>query len=154
MKQHFDKNPSARIPEMEFLTAINWLEAAKLVEIIGMNRKDDGRRFDELGSMVGQIKQYAKQEFANNMSYALRRFIEANAGELPIQPTQLKPYFLVAVGDDVLERYELLYSGNVKDLSKHARNCALISEKKSVADTSTQTMMRIGEVTFSNLTSY
>jgi RNA polymerase sigma factor (sigma-70 family) len=158
LKQHFDQNPGDRIPEMQSLDELHWLEAAKiseLSEVVGVARaqKDDAR-YDALGSAVGAIKEVAKETFANKMVNALRKFIEANAGELPTQVTQLKPYFIGPVGDDVLERYEMLHSGNVKDVAEYDRKCALISEKKSVADTSTQMMIQIGDASFRNLSSY
>lgn len=156
LKKYFDQNPGARIPEMQFLRELQWLEAAKVSEVVSAGQKQklkNGEHYnDDLGE--GQIKELAKEEFAKSMSSALRKFIEANAGELPTQPMKLKTYFTAPVGDDVLERYEMLYSGNVKNISNYARNCALISEKKSVAETSTQMMIQIGEVTFSNLSSY
>src|SRR5262249_16135748 len=109
---------------------------------------------ERIAGAVEQVKQVAKVTFANHLSAALRRFIEANAGDLPSQLDQLRPFFSVPVSDEVLARYEMLRTGNVKDVPEYNRKCALVSEKKYAADASGGTMIQIGEGTFRNLSSY
>ena len=78
------------------------------------------------------------------MKDALNRFVEANSGKLPTDIAQLKPFFPIAVEDAVLQRYELLRSGNVKDVAETDRFFRLVGEKRFAPVGSGRPMIQIG----------
>lgn len=159
LQRRVEKMPDASIPEFQFLRDVDWLDVAR--RSYARLEKDDGTFIDakpesdeSMAGAVFQLRVFAKDQFALQMSAALKKFIEADAGELPTQLAQLKPFFTVPVGDDVLERYEMMRSGNVNDLPEHEREWRLVSEKKSAADGSDQSMIQIGAVSYGRLSSY
>ena len=60
----------------------------------------------------------------------LDKFIQENNGQLPNDPIQLKPYFAVPVDELTLQRYQMLHTGNIKDLPKDT--IWMMSEKARV----------------------
>ena len=145
LRRRIEKMPDAQIPESQFLRDTDWLEVARRPHL------------DTDAGMAGaaeQLRSYAKNEFARLMVAALKNFIETNGGELPTQVAQLKSFFPVAVPDELLERYKMLHSGNVKDVPEYDRKNRLVTERKSAADGSDHTMMRMGTVSWSRLAAY
>jgi hypothetical protein len=148
LKNYVKETPGCRIPEFQFLDETDWFMAIEV--------SDDPWRTDVdiKRGMIPNLTERAKEHFAGVMINALRKYLEVNGGQLPNQLAELKPFLPVSVGDDVLDRYELLHSGNVKDLTEHDRRFSLVSEKKAAADSSTQMMMRMGDTSFATLASY
>ena len=76
-----------------------------------------------------------------SISSALDEYIRANNGQLPTNVSQLNPYFAYknaqvpdvnpATMDAILQRYQMLRTGNVSDLQPGAM---LLSEKTPVDD--------------------
>jgi hypothetical protein len=160
LQRRVEKMPDASIPEFQFLRDVDWLDVARHSSYARLE-KDDGTFIDlkpesdeSMAGAVVQLRVWAKHEFALQMSAALKKFIDAEGGRLPAQLAELKPFFSVPVGDDVLERYEMMRSGNVNDLPKHDREWRLVSEKKSAADSSDQSMIQIGAESYGRLSSY
>ncbi len=50
------------------------------------------------------------------MEGALEKYVQANQGRLPTDPSQLKEYCDTPVDDTVFARYKLLHTGNMSDL--------------------------------------
>ncbi len=147
-KNFIKETPGCQIPEYQFLDETDWFMA---IEVSNNAWRTD---VDIKRNVVPNLTERAKEHFAGVMINALREFLAENGGQLPTQLAELKPFFKVPVGNEVLDRYELLHSGNVKDLPEYNRKNALVSEKKSVADSSTQVMMQMGDTSFRNLTSF
>ena len=55
------------------------------------------------------------------MQQALRQFVDANAGALPADLSQLQPYFAAPVDPALLARYQLTQTGNLSDFGKDQR---------------------------------
>jgi hypothetical protein len=70
---------------------------------------------------------------------ALQEYINANNGLLPADVSQLRPYFQSPVDDAILERYQLLHTGKLSDVSPEEW---LVAEKAPV-DTDYDTRLRV-----------
>jgi RNA polymerase sigma factor (sigma-70 family) len=133
--QRVGQMPEAKIPEFQFLTPGDWLDVAKDAAL------DTDTDVRNAVLMLGGL---AKDQFAKLMRSALNGFLEAHQGELPIEIDQLKPFFPVSVEDGVLQRYQLLRSGNIDDISESDRMFGLVSEKPFAPVGSGRPLVKIG----------
>jgi RNA polymerase sigma factor (sigma-70 family) len=125
INRQFEKMPDKKIPEMKFLTDVDWLTATKEA------------KFDSEAGVrktLSRIRDLAKNRMP--IAQALSNFIQEHGGQLPSEMSQLKPYFKSALGtaDDavveaILGRYKLLHSGKLSDLPQGAW---VIAEKAPV----------------------
>ncbi len=109
LNQYLEGMPDKKIPELHFLSESDWLTVAKDANL----QTDAGIR-----QALSKLRSLAKSRFGMYAAHALDKFIEANRGELPSAPIQLKSLFEVTVSDDVLRRYRMLHTGNVSELPK------------------------------------
>ena len=133
--QRVEQSPEPKIPEFQFLTPRDWLDVAK-----DANLDTDA----DVRNAVRMLEGPAKNAFATLMRVALNGFVEAHNGELPSEISQLRPFFPVPVKDDVLQRYELLHSGNVKNMAEVDRSFALVSEKRFASTVRGERLVQIG----------
>jgi len=99
--------PEKRIPELEWLTLTDWLDAVKDADL----ESEAGVR-----KALSRLRRLAKNRLYPVWQAAFRAYLDNNAGQLPGDLTQLKPYFATAVHDSILERYQLLSSGSASNL--------------------------------------
>ncbi|HZQ47838.1 MAG TPA: hypothetical protein VFC07_12540, partial [Verrucomicrobiae bacterium] len=123
LKQRLEQNPNEGIPELQYLTAQDWLRGASY----GADLKTD----DDLDRALSQLRRDAKRTFANSIGEALANYIAGNNGQLPGDISQLAPYFNPPIDGTILQRYELLRTGN---LSSIPNNEPVIAEKSPVDD--------------------
>jgi len=83
LKEHLEQTPAAWIPELQFLTDDDWLNAAKKE----LNTDEDMRR------AMGNLRATGEGEFAPKIQNALEGYLQNNDGEFPSSLTLLKPYF-------------------------------------------------------------
>ena len=57
----------------------------------------------------------AKLKFGSLLGPALLKYVEANNGDLPTDVLQLKPFFGEPVDDALLQRYEIVATGNTTE---------------------------------------
>ena len=138
LKQLLAKMPEKSIPELQYLGPQAWMDRANLADI----ETDAG-----IAKVLSELRHDAKEVFAAlGIIPALRGYAAANGGQLPTDISQLKPYFFnVGVSDDVLQRYQIVKTGNVNDL--HPGD-VLIAEKAPV-DEQNDTLFAIGLNTWS-----
>ena len=148
LKKYATETPGCLIPESQFCDEYDWFIA------IQMTQDRELKTDVDMKNAMMNVTERAKVQFSYIMTDALRKYLEANGSQLPSQLSDLRPFFRVPVGDNVLERYELLRTGNVKDLSEYDRKCGIVSEKKSVANEGNLGMMQIGAASYRNLSSY
>jgi hypothetical protein len=75
------------------------------------------------------MRRDAKRTFANSMGAALANYIAGNNGQLPGDISQLTPYFNPPIDGTILQRYQLLQTGNLSDIPNGE---PLITEKAPV----------------------
>jgi hypothetical protein len=100
LKQWLGEHPGEKIPELQFLTDQDWLDAAPAAE--------DG--FDAAMSL---LRANAGMRVTNRFFGALRRYGSDHDGQFPAEVAQLKPYLDPPVDDDILDRYVILPSTNL-----------------------------------------
>jgi RNA polymerase sigma factor (sigma-70 family) len=123
MKQWLEQNPNDNIPELQYLTAQEWLR--------GASYSRDWQTDDDFDRALSQLRRDAKRTFANSIGDALANYIAGNNGQLPGDISQLGSYFNPPVDETILQRYQLLQTGNLSDIPN---NEPLIAEKAPVDD--------------------
>jgi hypothetical protein len=137
LKHLLDRMPEKNIPEVQFLGAQLFLAKAEDANL----ETDAG-----VAKAFCELRYEAKTFFTIvGMIPALRGYAAANSGQLPTDISQLKPYSVVGMSDDVLQRYQIVKTGNVNDL--HPGD-VLIAEKAPV-DEQNDTLFAIGLNTWS-----
>jgi RNA polymerase sigma factor (sigma-70 family) len=98
IKERLQQTPGAAIPEFQFLTDQDWLNAAK----DNLNSDEDYRR------ALGNLRSMAETTFiTTELQPALSQYAQANGGRFPTDMAQLQPYFNPPVDDSVLQRWEV-----------------------------------------------
>ena len=103
LKQGLEQMPGQKIPELQFVTEQDWLNAVKNIKQL-----ETGADFSQA---LSSLRNSARNDFALMAQKALRNYAEANNGQLPGDFSHLKPYFALPVDDAVLQRYELTQTG-------------------------------------------
>src|SRR5258708_14074376 len=107
LKEKLGQMPDQKIPELQFLTDQDWLDAVRPIRQL--------KTETDYGQALSALRSAAKGEFAGALQNALRNYAQASNGQLPTDLSQLKPYFGSAIDDSVLQRYELTQSGMVTE---------------------------------------
>jgi RNA polymerase sigma factor (sigma-70 family) len=136
LKQLFERMPERKIPELKYMDdqSMLWLaDNADLETDAGISR------------VMSDFRQQAKEQlFAALLTEGLDSYTRANAGQLPTDTSQLKPY--VDGADDVLlQRYQMIKTGNVSNLQSGEK---VIAEKAAV-DEHYDTLFQFGIRTWS-----
>ncbi len=108
LKQKLEQMPEKRIPELQFLTEKDWLNAAWDADL----DSDDGVRL-----ALRKLRDESVDTFLNQMRQALKAYAAANNGMLPAGLSELKPYFQTPVTEEMLQRYRLLQTGKLSEAS-------------------------------------
>jgi hypothetical protein len=108
LKQKLEQMPEKRIPELQFLTEKDWLNAAWDADL----DSDDGVRL-----ALRKLRDESVDTFLNQLRKALKAYAAANNDMLPAELLELKPYFQTPVTDEMLQRYKLLQSGKLGEAS-------------------------------------
>ena len=85
MKQWLEQNPNEKIPELQYLTAQEWLR--------GASYSADWKTDDDFDRALSQLRRDAKRTFANSIGEALANYIAGNNGQLPGDISQLDALF-------------------------------------------------------------
>ncbi len=141
LKQRLRQVPGWNIPELQYLPNKTWVDVA-------LNSKLETE--DDIRMALCNLRSAAKGKVAMSISFALDRYTRANNGQLPASVPQIQPFFVwfsqtTQVGpeifetpapdfnpgavDAVLQRYEMLKTGNVSDLQT---NDMVLAEKAPV----------------------
>jgi hypothetical protein len=102
-------HPDEQIPESQYLLEADWLDAVKNNNLAGEYAPRHAAQM---------LRERAKEEFANELSNALRRFVVENNGDLPTGLAQLNSHLSRPMSEDLIGSYKLLYSGNIADVPK------------------------------------
>jgi RNA polymerase sigma factor (sigma-70 family) len=97
LKERLQQTPAAKIPEFQFLTEQDWLNAAKS----DLETEEDYRR------AFSGLRNAAEDTFISTaLKPALSQYAQAN-GQFPTDISQLRPYFNSPVDDAILQRWEV-----------------------------------------------
>jgi hypothetical protein len=107
LNQQLALAPEKRIPELQYLTLTDWLDAASGADL----ESDAGVR-----KALSRLRRLAKNRLYPAWQRAFRSYLDNNGNQLPTDLAQLKPYFEAPVDDTILTRYQLLVTGNANAL--------------------------------------
>ncbi|HEU6446892.1 MAG TPA: sigma-70 family RNA polymerase sigma factor [Verrucomicrobiae bacterium] len=123
MKQWLEQNPNQKIPELQFLTERDWLNAANSkAELVS----DDDYHWD-----LHNLFDAAEDRFGVMAEKALKKYIQANSGQFPADLSQLQPYFDSPVDSAILQRYEIVPASNIPG-TKELSDTWLIAQKNRI----------------------
>jgi len=122
LKQRLAETPNAKIPELQFLTDRDWLNAAN----DKLDSDADYRR--DLAS----LRSAAQSKFASMLKLALDQYMQANNKQFPTDISQLKPYFSSPVDDAILQQWEIAPASTIKSLGMGGD--VIITQKVPVDD--------------------
>jgi hypothetical protein len=108
LKQRLDQMPGQTIPELQFLTDQDWLNAVKESKQLETDA--------DYAQALSTLRISAKSEFAGMVRSALLSYAQANNGQPPTDLSQLQPYFASPVDASVLQRYQIAQSGVVSEI--------------------------------------
>jgi RNA polymerase sigma factor (sigma-70 family) len=97
LKQRVEQTPEAIIPELQFLTDQDWMEAAR-------NRLETA---EDYLRALDDVRSRAQARFLDKAGPALQKYLAANSNQFPADVLQLKPYFEDPPGDDILQHYQV-----------------------------------------------
>jgi RNA polymerase sigma factor (sigma-70 family) len=122
LKQRLTQNPAAGIPELQFVTEQDWLNAARGP----LSTDTDYRR------ALSTLRTAGESKFASMLSKALKAYLQSSRGQSPTGLGQLQPYFDAPVPEAVLQRWEIAPAGTVKSLEMGGD--IIITQKAPVDD--------------------
>ncbi|HUK82634.1 MAG TPA: hypothetical protein VLZ12_08405 [Verrucomicrobiae bacterium] len=102
LKQRMEQTPNARIPELQFLTEQDWLDAAR-------GKLETERDYRKA---LASLRNAGENAFVSIAQPALREYMEVNGGQFPTELSQLQPYFKSPVDEAILQRYEIQRQGS------------------------------------------
>jgi len=108
LNQQLALAPEKRIPELQYLTLADWLEATRDADL----DSDAGVR-----KALSRLRRLAKSRLYPAWQQAFRAYLDKHDNQLPADLAQLKPYFETPVDDAVLTRYQLLVTGSANTLN-------------------------------------
>jgi hypothetical protein len=107
LKEKLGQAPDQKIPELQFLTDQDWLDAVRNIKQMETDA--------EFSQALSALRSSAKDEFAHMLQNALSSFAQANNGQSPVDWSQLQSYFASTVDDSLLQRYQLTQTGVVTE---------------------------------------
>jgi len=123
LKQRLEQTPGAKIPELQFVTEQDWLNATK-----GELKTDvDFRR------ALSAIRAAGESKVASMVSKAVTGYMQSSNGQFPTELDQLQPYFDSPVDEAVLQRWAIVPASTVKSFVMYGAN-VLITQKAPVDD--------------------
>jgi len=109
LRDKVEQMPGQRIPEFQFLTDQDWLDAARKPKELETDA--------DFSQALRQLRDAARHEFASMVGDAIGSYAKANNGQLPGDFSQLNPYFTSSVDDSVLQGYDFSQPGTVTSKS-------------------------------------
>ena len=94
-----ERTPEAKIPEFQFLTTEDWLDAA--------TKGDNDRK------TLWDLRQLAENRFSKHLQAALRKYLEAHNSQAPTDLAQVQPYFEPPMDNAVLQRWKIAPASEV-----------------------------------------
>jgi RNA polymerase sigma factor (sigma-70 family) len=122
LKELLDETPNAKIPELQFLTDKDWINAAN-------GRLDNNAAYRRA---LSDLRKAAEGKFATMMNRAVIGYMKDNSGQMPADLAQLQPYFDSPVDDAILQRWEIAPASTVRGLGMGGNS--IIIQKAPVDD--------------------
>ena len=122
LKDRLEQTPGAKIPELQFVTEQDWLNAARGE----LDTDADYRR------ALSTLRGAGEEKFAAMLKAALKQYMQGNNGNTPADLSLLQPYFESPVDAAVLDRWEVAPAQTIKSLGLGGDT--VITQKTAVDD--------------------
>ena len=122
LKQRLAETPDAKIPELQFVTEQDWLNAAN-------DRLDNDASYRRA---LSTLRKAGEGKFATMLNRAVIGYMKNNGGQMPADLDQLQPYFDSPVDDAILQRWEIAPANTVLGLGMGGNS--IITQKAPVDD--------------------
>jgi RNA polymerase sigma factor (sigma-70 family) len=122
LKQRLAETPDAKIPELQFLTDQDWINAAN-------GRLDNEAAYRRA---LSTLRKAVEGKFATMLNRAVIGYMKNNGGQMPADLAQLQPYFDSPVDDAILQRWEIAPANTVPGLMVGGNS--IITQKAPVDD--------------------
>ena len=122
LKQRLAETPGAKIPELQFLTDQDWLNAANGK----LDTDADYRR------ALASLRSAVEGKVASMLQKALKAYLQSSSGQMPTDLAQLQPYFDSPMDDAILQRWEIASAATVQSLGLGGD--VIITQKAPVDD--------------------
>ena len=122
LKQRLERDPAAKIPELQFVTEQDWLNAARG----DLQTEADYRR------ALSTLRSAGESKVASLLKQALTAYMRGSGGQFPTDLSQLQPFFSAPVDDAVLQRWEIAPVATVESLGMGGD--MVITQKAAVDD--------------------
>ena len=126
LKQRLEETPNEKIPELQWITERDWLNAALGTSEL---KTEDDYRWD-----LHNLFEAAEDKFGEMGYKALQKYMNANNGKFPTDLSQLQPYFDLPVDDAILQRYEIV-PANAVPKAKDDGDGWLVAQKSHIDET-------------------
>jgi hypothetical protein len=120
LKQRLEQTPDARIPELQFLTDQDWINAAN-------GRLDNDADYRRA---LSTLRKAGEGKVAAMLKKALAGYMQGSNGQLPTDLAQLQPYFDSPLDDAILQRWEIAPANVIHSLKMGGD--AVITQKAPV----------------------
>ena len=131
LKQRLEQTPDARIPELQFLTDQDWINAANGK----LDNDGDYRR------ALSTLRKAGEGKVATMLKKALTGYMQSSNGQLPTDLAQLQPYFDSPLDDAILQRWEIAPANVIQSLKMGGD---VVITQKSAVDEVFDTRFGIG----------
>ena len=122
LKQRLAETPNAKIPELQFVTEQDWLNAANGK----LDTDADYRR------ALASLRSAAESKVAFMLQKALKTYLQSSNGQMPTDLDQLQPNFDSPMDDAILQRWEIAPASTVQSLGMGGD--VIITQKTPVDD--------------------
>jgi RNA polymerase sigma factor (sigma-70 family) len=122
LKQRLEETPDAKIPELQFLTDQDWINAAN-------GRLDNDAAYRRA---LSTLRKAGEGKFATMLNRAVIGYLKNNAGQMPTDLAQLQSYFDSPVDDAILQRWEIAPANTIRSLGMGGNS--IITQKAPVDD--------------------
>jgi RNA polymerase sigma factor (sigma-70 family) len=122
LRQRLDQWPEAKIPELQYVTEQDWLNAARGE----LNSDEDYRR------ALSTLRSAGEGKFVGMIQKALKGYMRANNGRMPNEMNQLGPFFETPPDPAALDRWEVAPTKTIESLG--LGNDMIITERSAVDD--------------------
>ncbi|HWA10249.1 MAG TPA: sigma-70 family RNA polymerase sigma factor [Opitutaceae bacterium] len=106
LHDRIEEVPTQSIPEFKLLKDDDWLAAAKHE----LSTEADYRQ------ALAQLRTTAEEALFGKLKQALGRYTQANNGEFPTSPSDLKPYVDESIDDEMLQRQEIIPASEIPNM--------------------------------------
>ena len=106
LSAYLDQHPEKRIPQMDLLTADDWLDVTR--------QKLDTEA--DVRAAIGRLRGFARAKIAHEIGKALGQAIAAGDGHVPVDPQALAPYLPSNISPIVLQQLSINLSGKIEGL--------------------------------------